>query len=162
MHGLVAPQPIRSSRTRDRTHVSCPGRWILNHLATWEVPPSCVSTTESWATRGCPRWTNLRLCSRSVSRDPPLLLSETKKSWAPDTPNLLGGGELSCTPSRNRTKAGAWGPLSIRLISCDVICMYNLKKNDADESIHKTERDPQTENQLEVIRGVKRGGVGVN
>lgn len=40
--------------------------------------------------------------------------------------------------------------------------MYNLKKNDADESIHKTERDPQTENQLEVIRGVKRGGVGVN
>ena len=128
MHGLVAPRPIRSSRTRDRTHVSCPGRWILNHLATWEVPPSCVSTTESWATRGCPRWTNQRLCSRSVSRGPQLLLSETKKSWAPDTPNLLGGGELSCTPSRNGTKAGAWGPLSIRLISCDVICMYNLKK----------------------------------
>ena len=40
--------------------------------------------------------------------------------------------------------------------------MYNLKKNDTDESIHETERDPQTENPLEVIRGVKRGGVGVN
>ena len=27
--GLVAPQHVESSRTRDQTHVSCIGRWIL-------------------------------------------------------------------------------------------------------------------------------------
>ena len=29
--GLVAPQHVESSRTRDRTHVTCIGRWILYH-----------------------------------------------------------------------------------------------------------------------------------
>ena len=28
-----------SSQTRDRTHVPCTGRWILNHWTTREVPP---------------------------------------------------------------------------------------------------------------------------
>ena len=32
--GLVAPQHVGSSRTRDRTRVSCIGRWILYHRAT--------------------------------------------------------------------------------------------------------------------------------
>ena len=36
--GLVAPQHVGSSRTRDRTHVPCIGRQILNHCATREVP----------------------------------------------------------------------------------------------------------------------------
>ena len=36
--GLVAPQHVGSSRSRDRTHVSCIGRWILNHCTTREVP----------------------------------------------------------------------------------------------------------------------------
>ena len=36
--GLVAPRHVGSSRTRDRTHVSCIGRQILNHRASREVP----------------------------------------------------------------------------------------------------------------------------
>ena len=36
--GLVAPRHVGSSRSRDRTHVSCIGRQILNHCATREVP----------------------------------------------------------------------------------------------------------------------------
>ena len=36
--GLVAPRPVGSSRTRDRTCVPCIGRQILNHCATREVP----------------------------------------------------------------------------------------------------------------------------
>ena len=39
--GLVAPRHLRivgSSQTRDRTHVPCIGRRILNHWATREVP----------------------------------------------------------------------------------------------------------------------------
>ena len=36
--GLVAPQHVGSSRTRDWTHVPCIGRRILNHWATREVP----------------------------------------------------------------------------------------------------------------------------
>ena len=39
--GLVAPRHVGSSRTRDRTRVSCIGRQILNHCATREVP-SCT------------------------------------------------------------------------------------------------------------------------
>ena len=35
--GLVAPQHVGSSRTRDRTRVPCIGRRILNHCATREV-----------------------------------------------------------------------------------------------------------------------------
>lgn len=34
--GLVAPRPVGSSWTRDRIHVLCIGRRILNHLATRE------------------------------------------------------------------------------------------------------------------------------
>ena len=37
--GLVAPRHVGSSRTRDRTHVPCIGRRILNHCAAREVPP---------------------------------------------------------------------------------------------------------------------------
>ena len=36
--GLVAPRHVGSSRTRDRTHVPCLGRRILNHCATREAP----------------------------------------------------------------------------------------------------------------------------
>ena len=35
--GLVAPQLVESSWTRDGTHVPCIGRWILNHWTTREV-----------------------------------------------------------------------------------------------------------------------------
>ena len=35
--GLVAPRHVGSSWTRDRTHVPCIGRQILNHCATREV-----------------------------------------------------------------------------------------------------------------------------
>ena len=34
--GLVALQQLASSQTRDRTHVSCNGRWILTHCTTKE------------------------------------------------------------------------------------------------------------------------------
>ena len=36
--GLVAPQHVGSSQTRDRIHVPCIGRRILNHCASREVP----------------------------------------------------------------------------------------------------------------------------
>ena len=36
--GLVAPQHVGSSWTRDWTHVSCIGRWILYHWTTREAP----------------------------------------------------------------------------------------------------------------------------
>ena len=35
--GLVAPQLVESSWPRDRTHVPCIGRRILNHWTTREV-----------------------------------------------------------------------------------------------------------------------------
>ena len=35
--GFIAPLLVGSSRTRDQTHLSCIGRWILNHWATREV-----------------------------------------------------------------------------------------------------------------------------
>ena len=35
--GLVAPQPVGSSRNRDRAHVPCIGMWIPNHWTTREV-----------------------------------------------------------------------------------------------------------------------------
>ena len=35
--GLVAPLHVRSSQTRDRTHVPCHGRWILIHWTTREA-----------------------------------------------------------------------------------------------------------------------------
>ena len=35
--GLVAPQQVGSSQTRDRTHVPCIGRQILNRWTTREV-----------------------------------------------------------------------------------------------------------------------------
>ena len=36
--GLVTPQHVGSSRTRDRTCVPCVDRWILNHWTTREAP----------------------------------------------------------------------------------------------------------------------------
>ena len=36
--GLVAPWRVGSSQTRDRTHVPCIGRQILNHWTTGEGP----------------------------------------------------------------------------------------------------------------------------
>ena len=36
--GLAAPRHVGSSQTRDRTHIPCTGRWILNHCTTREVP----------------------------------------------------------------------------------------------------------------------------
>ena len=35
--GLVAPRHVESSRTRDRTHVPCTGRWMLNPWTIREV-----------------------------------------------------------------------------------------------------------------------------
>ena len=35
--GLVAPCHMGSSQTRDRTHIACIGRLILNHWTTREV-----------------------------------------------------------------------------------------------------------------------------
>ena len=35
--GLLAMWHVESSWTRDRTHVPCIGRWLLNHWTTWEV-----------------------------------------------------------------------------------------------------------------------------
>ena len=39
--GLVAPWHVESFWTRDRTHVPCIGKWILNHWTTREVHPEC-------------------------------------------------------------------------------------------------------------------------
>ena len=36
--GLVAPRHVESSQIRNRSHVSCIGRWILYHWATREAP----------------------------------------------------------------------------------------------------------------------------
>ena len=36
-NGLPFPSPGDFSRPRDRTCISCIGRWILNHWTTWEV-----------------------------------------------------------------------------------------------------------------------------
>ena len=38
--GLGASWRVGSSRTRDRTHVLCTSRWILNHWSTREVSPA--------------------------------------------------------------------------------------------------------------------------
>ena len=35
--GLFAPWHVRSSLTKDRTHVPCVGRWMLTHCTTSEV-----------------------------------------------------------------------------------------------------------------------------
>ena len=37
--GLVAPQHVGSSQTRDQTHVPCIGRSVLSHWTTREGPP---------------------------------------------------------------------------------------------------------------------------
>ena len=37
-HGLLALRHVESSWTRDRTHVPCTGRQILNHWITRQVP----------------------------------------------------------------------------------------------------------------------------
>ena len=52
--GLVALRCVGSSRIRDWTHVSCIGRWTLNHWTTREVPPSFAYFQHS-----SPRRTNL-------------------------------------------------------------------------------------------------------
>ena len=38
-HGLSCSRHLTSPRVRDRTHVSCAGRWILYLQATREAPP---------------------------------------------------------------------------------------------------------------------------
>ena len=38
---LHAPRHVGSSRTKDRTHVPCVGRWVLNHWTTKEVQDTC-------------------------------------------------------------------------------------------------------------------------
>ena len=56
--GLVALQPVGSSQSRDRTHVSCIGGWTLSHRSAREVPRvfytlfsmecvACVTTNSS-------------------------------------------------------------------------------------------------------------------
>ena len=41
--GLAAPRQVESSQIRDKTGVSCFGKWILYHWAIWEAP-SFLST----------------------------------------------------------------------------------------------------------------------
>ena len=43
---FVVPQHVGSSRTRDQTGVSRPGRLILNHCTTREVPEHCFNCFE--------------------------------------------------------------------------------------------------------------------
>ena len=42
--GLAVPSHMEFSQTRDRTHVACIARQILNHWTTREVPRLCLST----------------------------------------------------------------------------------------------------------------------
>ena len=44
--GLAALQHVGSSRTKDSTRVSCPGRWILYHWITREVLVSLFNVAE--------------------------------------------------------------------------------------------------------------------
>ena len=41
VHGLTCPKHVESSRTRDRTHIPCIGRWILNHWTARVVHDTC-------------------------------------------------------------------------------------------------------------------------
>ena len=43
--GLVAPQHVESSQTRNRTHVPCIGRWILTHWTNQGNPRGCICDT---------------------------------------------------------------------------------------------------------------------
>ena len=44
---VAVSRPRRSSRPRDRTHVSCMGRLILYHYATWEAPSGILGGLRS-------------------------------------------------------------------------------------------------------------------
>ena len=57
--GLVSPQHVGSSRTRDRTRVPCIGRQILNHCATREVRVLFLECIESSF------WSNFQLANRT-------------------------------------------------------------------------------------------------
>ena len=46
--GLVAPQHVESSRTRDQASVCCTGRWVLNHWTTREVLPVPFRSNILW------------------------------------------------------------------------------------------------------------------
>ena len=50
----VAPQHVESSWARDRTHVPCIGRWILNQCTTREVLPFLYPFTCPWTFRLLP------------------------------------------------------------------------------------------------------------
>lgn len=54
-------------------------------LLTW----TCVAAIESGGTRGAHTGQISDICPHIVSRGPPLLFCETKKSWAPDALTLL-------------------------------------------------------------------------
>ena len=54
--GLVAPRHVGSSRTRDRTHVPCNGRQILNRCATREVPHNILEMTGCQGQIGPGEW----------------------------------------------------------------------------------------------------------
>ena len=45
--GLVAPHHVESSRTRDRTHVPCIGRWILYHWVA-QMVKNLPTVWETW------------------------------------------------------------------------------------------------------------------
>ena len=47
-HGLNASQHVGSSRTRDRTHIPCISRWILNHWTTMEAPTMEIYVSPFW------------------------------------------------------------------------------------------------------------------
>ena len=67
--GLPVLQHVEASRTRDRTHVSCTGRWIAIHCATREVPQCSFNPSRSGVscephTAGLVQKENTRQCLR--------------------------------------------------------------------------------------------------
>ena len=43
--GLVDLRHVESSQTRGQTHVSCIGKWVLDHQTTREIPPCLINLT---------------------------------------------------------------------------------------------------------------------
>ena len=67
--GLVAPWHVRSSQTRDQTHVPCVGRRILNHCATREVLPTFLRKRIFLLMVDSPNRRELQISKHSKSQD---------------------------------------------------------------------------------------------
>ena len=61
---LTCPPPRGSSRPRDRTHISCIGRWILCHWATREASSYLHDNLNLWE---CSDWSFLMLFRRIIA-----------------------------------------------------------------------------------------------